>query len=130
MMVCEMANGYIEYRCPICGSAGTITGWQGRLSDLSELRDCSEPPFFEVVLANEQYDLLRKSVMMDIEWDDILYAASVTDSGIVVSTDGPHMRAFAEYLSSKSSEAKSVERRVLKQVLGGILMVLGRWHPS
>ena len=130
MMVCEMVNGHIEYRCPICGSAGTITGWQGSLSDLSELRDCSEPPFFEAVLTNSQYDQLKKLVAMDLEWDDIIYSASALDGGIVLWAGEPEMRAFANYLLSKSNEPRVAKPNVLVQIVDGIQTVLGRWNLS
>lgn len=124
-MVCEILNGDIEYRCPICKSAGTITGWQGSLSDLSELRDCSEPPFFELILTNGQYDVLKKLVSMDMEWDDIIYGASAIGGGIILKAGGPDMKAFANFLQSKSKESRVANRKLLVQISEGIQTVLG-----
>jgi hypothetical protein len=130
MMVREQACGPIDWQCPKCNAGGIITGWQDSLSNLSELRDASQSPFFEVVLREEQYDVLKRVVAMDLEWDDVISGATATDDGIILKAEGPTMRAFSDYLSRKLGEVKSDHRRDLRQVLDGIQMVLGRSCPQ
>lgn len=129
IIVCEQVNGEIEWQCPSCNGMGVIHGWQGGWSDLSELRETGEQPGFEVMLTERRYDELKKCLMMDMEWDDIMYAATYTTEGIILRAGGRDMKAFADYLS-KSREHKTTSRRVLTEVLNGIQTVLGRWNPS
>ena len=126
IIVCEKANGEIEWECSSCNYKGMIHGWQGGWSDLSDFRDSGEPPYFELVLTERQYDELKKCLKMDIEGDEVIYGATYTKEGIVLRTDHIEMKSFANILIFKLKEKGHCKRHILEQVLNGILTLLGR----
>ncbi|MCL0090668.1 hypothetical protein M1O13_01520 [Dehalococcoidia bacterium] len=113
----------MEYR-------GVIRGWQGGWSDLSDFRDSSESPFFELILTKQQYDELKKNLAMDLECDDIIYGAVYGKEGIVLRACGVDMKALANCLAFKIKEQGNFNRRILRQVQTGIQTLLGQYNSG
>jgi hypothetical protein len=130
IIVCEQVNGDIEWECSSCEYRGVIRGWQGGWSDLSDFQDSGEPPFFELILTEQQYDELKKILTMDLECDDIIYGAVYSKEGIVLRACGVDMKALANCLAFKIKEHGNFNRRILRQVQTGIQTLLGRWNSG
>ena len=54
IIVCEQANGDVEWECSSCDYSGVIRGWQDGWFDLSEFREFDKPPYFELILTEQQ----------------------------------------------------------------------------
>jgi hypothetical protein len=130
IIVCEQDNGDIEWACSSCDFKGVIRGWQGDWSDLSDFRDPGEPPFFELVVTEKQYYELKKTLVMDLECDDIIYRASYSKQGIVLRACGVDMKSLATFLAFKIRESGNFNRRILREVNTGIQVLLGRWNSG
>ena len=128
IFVCEQVYGDIEWECSSCGSKGVVRGWQGGWSDLSDFRGTSDPPFFELILTEKQYDEMKKCLAMDLECDDIIYGATYSEDGIVLRTCSADMKALANCLAFKIREGGNFNRRILREVHTGIETLLGRWN--
>jgi hypothetical protein len=130
IIVCEKNNGDIEWECSSCDYKGTIRGWQGGWSDLSDFRDSSEPPYFELVLTERQYDELKICFKTDIDCDEIIYSATPSKEGIVLRADYIDMKSFANSLIFKLKERGDYKRKILMQILNGVRTVLGHWNSG
>jgi hypothetical protein len=106
LIVSERNNGDIEYKCPQCSEQGVIGGWQGGMSDLTEFRDESRTPAFEVVLSAHEYDEFRRALYMDIESDPIIYGATYTSGGVVLRIAASDIKSFTGCLADAAKEAK------------------------
>lgn len=128
LLVCERDNGDIEYRCQCCSENGVIRGWQGSLSDLSELREESHGPGFEVVLAEREYDELKRALAGDIESDGIIYGATYIKNGIILRASAIDIKAFADCLAYDANHTENPRhRRIIGQVLHRVQALLGNW---
>jgi len=103
----ERDDGYIEWECPSCGAAGTIQGWEKSFYNLSEIREESRQPGFEIVLTDKEYDGLKKCVSMEPEWDGVIFGATWTPEGIVLRAGAEEFKDFAEYLASRAVGEKT-----------------------
>ena len=130
IIVCEQVNGDIEWECSSCDYKGVIRGWQGGWNDLGDFRDSGEPPFFELVLTEQQYDELKKRLAMDLECDDIIYRATYSKEGVVLRACSADMKALATCLAFKIREKGNFNRRILRQVHAGIQALLGRCNSG
>ena len=131
LLVCERDDGDIEYQCPCCSEKGVIRGWQGSISDLSELRDESRRPGFEIVLDGREYDDLKRALVPDIESDGIIYGATYTENGVILRGSAIDIKSFADCLSYDARHAEnSKHRQIMNQVLHRVQSVLGNWSPD
>ena len=128
LLVCERDNGDIEYQCPCFSEQGVIRGWQGGSSDLSELREESNGPSFEIVLAEREYDELKRALAMDIESDGIIYGATYTDNGIILQASAVDIKSFADCLAYDAKHTENPRhRQIITQALRRVQAVLGKW---
>jgi hypothetical protein len=126
-----MEDGYIEWACPSCGDNGVISHWQGSPYDLSEVRDLPNQPGFEIMLTEEEYDELRKCLVMSPEGDKLIYGATYTEEGIVLRTTRKDLEDFAGYLEFNINHEEDRKRQqILHQVLDRVEAVLGTWRWS
>lgn len=127
LIVAENNSGCIEWECPSCGRGGTISGWQGSFSNLSDIQDFGDIPRFEIFLAEEDYDQIKKLLTMDPEADLVLHGATSGGGGIVLSGTAIDLGAFAECLTFHLRDVKTARRRkVSERVLEAVQIVLGK----
>lgn len=130
IIVCERLNGDIEWECSSCKTGGVIRGWKGGWSDLSDFRDYDKPPYFELVLNEQQYDELKRHLAMDLECDEIIYGATYSKQGILLRACGTDMKSLKICLEYKIKERGNFNRRILRQVLTGVQSLLGQWNSG
>lgn len=131
LLVCERGDGDIEYQCSCCSEHGVIRGWQGSLSDLSDLREENQRTAFEILLAEREYDDLKRALAADIEGDLIIYGATYTADGIILRGDAVEIKMFVGCLTDNLKQAENPRhRRVLSQLLHRVQAVLGKWSPG
>jgi hypothetical protein len=97
------------------------------------MRDLANQPGFEIVLTEQEYDELRKCLVMSPEGDKVIYGATYTEEGIVLRATGEDLEDFAGYLEFNINHEEDRKRqRILDQVLDRVEAVLGtwRWSPS
>ncbi|GEM_PF-4980529 len=110
---------------------GTISGWQGSLSDLSEIRDFGDIPCFEVFLAEEEYDQVKKILAMELDADLVLHGATSVVVGIVLRGTASDLGAFADCLTFHLGDLKTAKRRrVSERVLEAVQIVMGKCSSS
>jgi len=127
----ERDDGYIEWECPSCDATGTIQGWEKSFYNLSEIREESGQPGFEIAITEQEYDELKKCLYMEPEWDGIIFGATWTPDGIVLRAGAEDFKDFAECLASHASSERNKRRRyILKRVLDGIEELFGEWEPN
>ena len=127
----ETSDGSIEWVCPVCQDQGIVYNWKGGPHDLSEFREQENQPSFEVVLTEQEYDEVKKCLVMDPEGDRIIYGATYTSEGIVLRASGEDLDDFAGYLAFEVNHEENGRRqRVLGRVLDRVEAVLGEWSPS
>lgn len=127
----ETSDGSIEWVCPVCQDQGIVYNWKGSPHDLSKFREQGDQPGFEVVLTEQEYDEVKKCLVMDPEGDRIIYGATYTSEGIVLRASGEDLDDFAGYLAFEANhEENRMRQRVLDRVLGRVEAVLGTWSLS
>ena len=95
------------------------------------MRNREEPPCFEIVLTEQEYDELRKCLVMDPESERIVYGASYTQQGIILRANGEDLEEFAGYLAFDANHEESAKRqRILDRVIDRVEFVLGQWSPD
>ena len=95
---------------------------------MSDFRDSGEPPFFELILTEKQYDDLKKYLAMDLECDDIIYGATYSEEGIFLRACSADMKALANCLAFKIKERRNLDRKTFREVHTGIKTLLGQWN--
>lgn len=127
----ETSDGSIEWVCPVCRDQGIVYNWKGGPHDLSEFREQENQPSFEVVLTEQEYDEVKKCLVIDPEGDRIIYGATYISEGIVLRASGEDLDDFAGYLAFEVNHEENGRRqRVLERVLDRVEAVLGEWSPS
>ncbi len=130
IIVCERFDGIIEWECSSCKTNGVIHGWQGGWSDLSDFRDYDEPPYFELVLTEQQYRELKNCTVADLDCDEIIYGATFSKQGIIIRACAVDMESLKLYLENKIKQPGNFNHRILLQVLTGIYALLGQWNTG
>jgi hypothetical protein len=131
IQVRDASDDSIEWICPVCQDHGVIYNWKGSPYDLSKFREQGEQPNFEVILTEQEYDELKKCLVMDPEGDRIIYGATYTSKGIILRASGENLDDFAGYLAFEvNHEENRGRQRVLERVLDRVEAVLGKWSPS
>ena len=126
LLVCERGNGDIGYKCLQCSEQGVIRGWQDGMSDLSEFREESCGPAFEIVLREREYDELKKALYMDIESDTIIYGATYTEQGVILRASASDIKSFVSCLADDAKQAKNPRHlRMINEVLRHVEAALG-----
>jgi hypothetical protein len=126
LLVSERANGDIEYRCPKCSEQGVIRGWQDGVSDLTEFRDESGGPAFEIVLGERDYDDLKKALYLDVESDTVIYGATYTERAVILRAGAADMRSFAGCLADAAKRTKDNRQlRIINKVRRHVEAALG-----
>ena len=127
----ETSDGSMERVCSVCQDRGIVYDWKGSHHDLSKFREQWKQPSFEVILTEQEYDELRKCLVMDPEGDRIIYGATYTSEGIVLRASGEYLDDFAGYLAFDVNHEENRRRqRGLDRVLDRVEAVLGTWIPS
>jgi hypothetical protein len=126
IQVRETSDGSIEWVCPVCQDQGIVHNWKGSPHDLSKFREQGDQPSFEVVLTEQEYDEVKKCLVMDPEGDRIICSATYTSEGIVLRASGEGLDDFAGYLAFEVNHEENRRRqRVLGRVLDRVEAVLG-----
>jgi hypothetical protein len=108
----------VEWRCPVCHDQGTIGSWRGSPFDLSAVRDRGNRPTLTVLVSEEEYDVIRTSLLPDPESARIVYGATPVAQGIVLNATADDFAALADSLAFDANhEATGKRQRALDQVL-------------
>jgi len=131
LSVREASDGSIEWVCPMCQDQGVIHNWKGSPHDLSKFREQRNQPALEITLTDEEYDELKRCLVMDPEGDRIIYGAIYTSEGIVLRASGEDLDNFAGYLAFEVNHEENRKRqRILERVLDRVEAALGEWSLS
>jgi hypothetical protein len=115
----------------MCQDQGIIRNWKGSPHDLSKFREQGNQPGLEITLTDEEYDEVKKCLVMDPEGDRIIYGATCTSERIVLRASGEDLDNFAGYLAFEvNHEENRRRRRILERVLDRVEAALGEWSPS
>ncbi|MCX6000180.1 MAG: hypothetical protein NTU41_11510 [Chloroflexi bacterium] len=123
-----MTNGSIEWVCSVCQDRGVVHNWKGSVHDLSKFREQRSQPSLEVMLTEQEYDALKRCLVLDIdpECGRILCAATYTSEGIILRASGEDLGNFADSLAFEANHEDNGRRqRVLDRVLDRVEAALG-----
>ena len=103
----------IEWGCPACGEGGRISGWREGPDDLSSLE---RPPLAhealrQLVLPEEDYALLLEEESFDSGCARMVYAATVSRDGVLLSGTEEEFVALAEVVATGAEDERSASRR-------------------
>lgn len=110
----------IEWGCPACGEGGWIDGWQEGHDDLSSLE---RPPvaheaLHRLVLPEEAYALLLEEESFDSGCARMVYAATVSRDGVLLSGSDEEIAALSEVVAAWAEDEPSPSRRRRWRQLG------------
>lgn len=104
----------IDWRCSSCGDDGVIRGWERSAFDLRPRGNVPASVDVRAVVTPEVTGVLRSLTALDTAGERLLYRASVSDEGIVLSGD---VEAFEELLDGLAAEANHEhDRRRRKRI--------------
>jgi hypothetical protein len=129
ILVWEMSDDDIEWKCPACGIQGTIRGWQGSWANLSDLRLPDKQPGFEILLSEREYRDLKKRLVMEPGVDNIIYRATWSKEGILLRVIFTEMQGFADILDY-AVDCEEKPARIIIKVLDCIKAIQGKWSSS
>ncbi|MDA8302936.1 MAG: hypothetical protein M0005_15675 [Actinomycetota bacterium] len=108
----------INWRCPSCGEAGQIDGWQGSEFDLSasstsDAKTGALAHTKRVVLPETSYWLVLDAVTLDRECQRLLYRARPVANGVELSGDERDFEELEGYVAFEANNAltKSAQRK-------------------
>lgn len=104
----------IDWRCSACGDDGVIRGWERSAFDLRPRGNVPTSVDVRAVVTPEVTGVLRSLTALDIAGERLVYRASVSDEGMVLSGD---VEAFEELLDGLAAEANHEhDRRRRKRI--------------
>ncbi|TAK28830.1 MAG: hypothetical protein EPO21_21995 [Chloroflexota bacterium] len=126
LRVREERTGEIAYQCSVCDRGGTVSGWRGTDYDLSSFRDERDEPRLELVLTEEEYDLLRRCLLMlDQETMALISGATFSPAGIVLRASVEDLEILEGDIASEENHTPNRRKqRTLDGILRRIAMVL------
>ena len=71
----------IDWQCPACSAAGSITGWEDTDADLRRLQDAIEPGQVGVVMTPQQHQALRDLARLDPSLVPLVFACDIDEHG-------------------------------------------------
>lgn len=102
----------IHWGCPACGEGGRIDGWQGSHDDLSSTeRHLADGPLCQLVLPEEAYRLLLEEQSYDHRCARMVYAATTSSDGVVLSGTEEELTALTEMAGDWAAVERSAPRR-------------------
>lgn len=110
----------IEWGCPACDEGGRIDGWQGGHDDLSwrERPTLADEPLRRLVLPEEAYALLLEEESFDSGCARMVYAATVSRDGVLLSGTEEELAALSEVVAARAEDDPSPSRRRRWRQLG------------
>jgi len=110
----------IEWGCPACGEGGRIDGWQEGQDDLSSLErpSLAHEALRRLVLPEAAYPLLLEEESFDSGCARMVYAATVTRDGVLLSGTEEELAALSEVAAAWAEDEPSPSRRRRWRQLG------------
>jgi len=112
----------VDWRCPVCGDDGVITGWKGTYWDLSdtpatrESEDPEDSRLVEIRLSQKGFELLRDKVdLFERESERIVAAARPAGSGrvaLIGRLDDVEFLVGEVAFAANHTESAHLERRL------------------
>ncbi len=88
----------VDFACPVCEAAGSITGWEDTAADLGVLRGSLEPGSVGVRIDASQHAVLRELARVESNLVQLVFACTVDEDGAVFLSPAiagdPHPGAF------------------------------------
>lgn len=102
----------IEWGCPACGEGGRIDNWQGSHDDLSSLeRPLADAALCQLVVPDEAYRLLLEEQSYDHRCARMVYAATTSSDGALLSGTEEELVALSEVAGEWAVAERSAARR-------------------
>lgn len=109
----------IDWRCPSCGDAGEVTGWEGSFWDFTSKRfatyDDEEAEVVRCILPEDEYRILKEHVLTsDWSLDRLVASARLGSRGVIL--EGPAVDVD-ELLGCVAFEANHTDNRRHRELL-------------
>lgn len=103
----------IEWGCPACGEGGRIDGWQEGEDDLSSLgrQPLALEAFRQLVISEDAYRLLLEEESFDRGCARMVYTATVSRGGVLVSGTQAELAALLELVGASTASERTAARR-------------------
>lgn len=101
----------ITWACTICGDAGSVSGWQDTLYDLSHGPTTAAGPARNVSISDDTAASLRETMVLDADCERVVYGARADSGHVVLTATDEQLDELLGYLAAEANHETNRRRR-------------------
>jgi len=102
----------ITWACTTCGDAGSVSGWQDTLYDLSHVPTLSPGGSAkDLSISDDAVSSLRETMLLDADCERVVYGARTDRGHVVLTATDEQLEELLGYLAAEANHATNRRRR-------------------